>query len=92
MALVVGRFESKYLDPGPAVIGVLYLYAVIQPAAAAFDQPVVQFIATTVALPLKTLFWLVCVWAFTTGIMAEYVQELRLLIEQMATRRGTGTT
>jgi hypothetical protein len=47
------------------LLGLLYFYAVIQPMAAAFpDNPAVHLLATTVALPLKVLLWLVCVWAF----------------------------
>jgi hypothetical protein len=91
LALVVGRLGSKYLNPGPMVIGLLYLYAIMQPAAAAFDNPAILLIATTIALPLKILLWLVCVWAFTTGVFAEYAYELRELIVQVDAKRSTGS-
>jgi hypothetical protein len=81
LALVVGRLGSKNIDPGPVPLGLLYFYAVIQPMAAAFpENPAVHLLATTVALPLKVLLWLVCVWAFTTGILAEYVRGIRALL------------
>jgi len=87
LALVVGRLGSKYIDPGAITLGLLYFYAVIQPTAPMFAEwPLLQLIATTVALPLKVLLWLVCVWAFTSGIMAEYVHEIRVLLTQESDR------
>lgn len=88
LCLVVGRLGSKHLDPGPLTLSLLYFYAVIQLGAGAFEtSPAVHLVVTTVALPLKVLLWLVCVWAFTTGIMAEYVYELRVLIERIEKKR-----
>ncbi|MBC8028505.1 MAG: hypothetical protein H7Z16_00170 [Pyrinomonadaceae bacterium] len=88
LALVVGRLGSKIIDPGSITLGLLYFYAVIQPTAAAFhDNPVAHLLATTVALPLKVLLWLVFVWAFTTGILAEYVHEIRILLIREQTSR-----
>jgi hypothetical protein len=81
LALVVGRLGSKYIDPGSLTLGLLYFYAVIQPTAATFPNVVIgHLLATTVALPLKVLLWLVIVWAFTTGILAEYVLSIRVLL------------
>ncbi len=88
LALVVGSLGSKYLNPGPGIIGLLYLYAMLQPAAIAFDNPAVQLFATTLALPLKIVLWLVCVWAFTTGVLAEHAYEVRRLIEKIDERRA----
>jgi hypothetical protein len=81
IALVVGRLGSKKIDPGSLTLGLLYFYAVIQPTAASFyNLKNVQLLATTIALPLKTLLWLVFVWAFTTGILSEYVHDIRVLL------------
>lgn len=89
LCLVVGRLGNEYIDPGPAALSLLYLYGVIQPAAALFrDDALVYLIATTLALPLKVLFWLICVWAFTTGVLAEYVYEVRAILEKQANRRS----
>jgi hypothetical protein len=78
IALVVGRLGSRILDLGSITLGLLYFYAVIQPTAPTFhNNPIAHVIATTVALPLKVLLWLVFVWAYTTGILAQYVRELR---------------
>jgi hypothetical protein len=83
LALVVGRLGSYYIDPGSGTLAFLYLYAVIQPTSAVFpEHPFVMLLATTIAFPLKVLLWLVCVWAFTTGTLAEYVYEIRVLIEE----------
>lgn len=88
LCLVVGRLGSKYLDPGPIALSLLYLYAVIQLGGAVFEaSPAVHFGVTTIALPLKLLLWLVCVWAFTTGILGEYVFEVRALIEKVTVDR-----
>ncbi|HEY6347787.1 MAG TPA: hypothetical protein VI636_00105, partial [Candidatus Angelobacter sp.] len=85
LALVVGRLGHQRIDPGALVLGFLYFYAVIQPVAVSFaEKPVLQVLATTVALPLKVLLWLVCVWAFTTGVLAEYVHTLRPLLQKQA--------
>ncbi|MDQ1593270.1 MAG: hypothetical protein QOG71_3897 [Pyrinomonadaceae bacterium] len=88
IALVVGRLDSKIIDLGSIPIGLLYFYAVIQPTAATFhDKTIAHLIATTVALPLKVLFWLVFVWAFTTGAISEYVHTIRVLLIRDYTRR-----
>lgn len=81
LALVVGRLSSKYINPGSITLGLLYFYAVIQTTAPTFSVNVVgHLLATTVALPLKVLFWLVVIWAFTTGIISEYVYDIRVLL------------
>jgi hypothetical protein len=81
LALVVGRLGSKCIDPGSITLGLLYFYAVIQTTAPTFAVNVVgHLLATTVALPLKVLLWLVIVWAFTTGIISEYVYDIRVLL------------
>jgi hypothetical protein len=81
LALVVGRLGSKRVDPGSLTLGLLYFYAVIQPTAASFyNNSGVQLLATTIALPLKALLWLVFVWAFTTGTLSEYVHDIRVLL------------
>lgn len=78
IALVVGRLGSRILDLGSITLGLLYFYAVIQPTAPTFhNNPIAHVLATTVALPLKVLLWLVFVWAYTSGILAQYVNELR---------------
>lgn len=81
LALVIGRLGSKVVDPGSITLGLLYFYAVIQPTAAAFHHnPGAHLFATTVALPLKILLWLVIIWIFTTGILSEYVHDIRVFL------------
>jgi hypothetical protein len=81
LALVIGRLGSKFIDPGSVTLGLLYFYAVIQPTAATFPSMAMgHLLATTLALPLKILLWLVVVWAFTTGILSEYVLSVRVLL------------
>lgn len=80
MALVVGRLDSKFLDPGTWVVAVLYLYAVIQPLAIYFEDADSRFYATTLALFLKAFLWLVFYWAFTDGRLWNYVVAIRKLL------------
>ncbi len=82
LSMVIGRLGSLYINPGTATLFFLYLYAVIQPFAAFFPSPTFLFIATSIALPLKILLWLVFVWAFTSGKLWEYIQEIRQILEE----------
>jgi hypothetical protein len=92
LCLVVGVLGSKWLDPGPITLALLYFYAVIQPLAFLFSRnPVVYLLATSIALPLKILLWLVCVWASTSGVLAEYVYEARVILEEVGQRREEAT-
>ncbi|HTK31291.1 MAG TPA: hypothetical protein VL332_04960 [Candidatus Saccharimonadaceae bacterium] len=78
LCLVVGRLGSKLIDPGPVTLSALYIYGLIQPLAVMFPvRAEVQLLATTMALVLKLLLWLVFVWAFSTGIVGEYVKDIR---------------
>lgn len=91
LCFVVGRFADKLLNPGALTLVFLYLYAVIQLGAAVIaKEPIVHLVITTIALPLKILLWLVCVWAFTTGILGEYVYEMRIIIERVDAARAKG--
>jgi hypothetical protein len=84
---------SKIIDPGSLTLGLLYFYAVIQPTAATFHaSPTAHLFATTVALPLKVLLWLVFVWAFTTGVLSEYVHEIRVLLIRERISRNVSRT
>jgi hypothetical protein len=88
LCFVVGRFADKLLNPGAVTLFLLYFYSVIQLGAAVISKdPVVHLTVTTLALPLKFLLWLVCVWAFTTGILAQYLYEVRILIERVDAQR-----
>jgi hypothetical protein len=90
LALVIGRLGSIYINPGALILSLLYLYAVIQPFAAFFDNPIFEFIVTSVALPLKVLLWMVFVWAFTTGKLWEYVQEIRDFLVRQGSDKQRG--
>lgn len=91
LCFIVGRFSDKLINPGPVTLFFLYLYAVIQLGAAIMDEkPVVHLVVTTMAMPLKLWLWLVCVWAFTTGILGEYLYEMRVLIERVDAQRSSG--
>ncbi|MBI1803375.1 MAG: hypothetical protein HY033_09015 [Ignavibacteriae bacterium] len=77
-ALVVSCLSRLMLDPGPAFLGIMYFYAMIQLTAVMFGtQKWVYVAATTVALPLKVIFWLIFVWQFETGRMWNYLRDYR---------------
>lgn len=89
LCFVVGRFADKYINPGPITLFLLYLYAVLQLGGAMIAKdPTFHLVVTTLALPLKIVLWLVCVWAFTTGVLGEYVVEVRILIERVDEERA----
>jgi hypothetical protein len=92
LALVVGRLSSVYMNPGTAALFFLYLYAVIQPFAAFFQRPTIQFVVTSIALPLKLLLWLVFVWEFTTGNLWEYIDQTRDVLEKREVSKSLDVT
>jgi hypothetical protein len=83
VAMVTMGLGSRRLNPGPLTLSMLMLYAVIQPVAVVFGQYLsVGVAATTLALVLKSLLWLVLVWALSSGRMWEYAVEFRGKVER----------
>ncbi len=65
LALLVSRFDSKYVDPPAVTVGLLYFYAVIQGAWPVFRyEDDLMLVLTFVALVLKCLLFLFVSWLF----------------------------
>ncbi len=82
LALLVGRFDSKYVDPPAGIIGLLYFYAAIQgawPALSADSNLMV--VMTFAALVLKCLLFLFVAWLFESQVIQFYLARMRLLEE-----------
>ncbi len=80
LALLVGRFDSKYVDPPAVTIGLLYFYAVIQGAWPVFRyEDGLMLVLTFVALVLKCLLFLFVSWLFESHVMLFYLGRMREL-------------
>lgn len=80
LALLVGRMDSKYVEPPTVVIALLYLYAAIQGAWPVFQYHYeLMLILTFVALVLKCLLFLFVSWLFDSRILLFYLSRMRAL-------------
>jgi hypothetical protein len=78
IAMIAGKLGSRFKGLPTAVLGVLYFYAVLQATASQFFQnPLVEYAATTVALPLKCALWGVLVCYYTTGQLMDTFPNVR---------------
>lgn len=89
LALLVGRLDSKYVNPSAITIGLLYLYAVIQGAWPVFQHhDELMLILTFVALVLKCLLFLFLAWIFESNTMLFYLTRMRKLDRDVRSDRG----
>jgi len=89
LALLVGRFDSKYLDPPAVVIGLLYFYAAIQGAWPVFrGQEELMMALTFAALVLKCLLFLFVSWIFESRVIHFYLARMRKLDEDVRRDRA----
>jgi transcriptional regulator with XRE-family HTH domain len=80
LALLVGRLDSKYVNPSAITIGLFYLYAVIQGAWPVFrNHYELMLILTFVALVLKCLLFLFLSWMFESNLILFYLARMRTL-------------
>ena len=80
LALMVGRLDSKYLEPPALVIALLYVYAAIQgawPALQAHDE--LMLVLSFFALVLKCLLFLFVAWLFESRVLLFYLERVRQL-------------
>lgn len=88
LALLVGRLESRYVDPPTAVVALLYLYAAIQGAWPAFQtHESLMMVLTVAALVLKCLLFLFIAWLFESRILLFYLTRMRELGEDIGSAR-----
>lgn len=82
MALVVGRFNSKNIDPPTWTVTLFYIYALIQVPWGAFEEStVLEPIIVLAALLLKCLLFLFVSWLLETGILFFFVDRVAFLIK-----------
>ncbi|HZD13497.1 MAG TPA: hypothetical protein VE177_08285 [Candidatus Binatus sp.] len=90
LALLVGRFESKYIEPPLLIVVLLYLYAIIQGAWPAMkEHAMLLLILTLLALALKCLLFLVVSWLLESGVIVFYLSRIRRLDEIVRQDRET---
>jgi hypothetical protein len=90
LALVVGRLDSKYVNPPTLVMPLLYLYAIIQPAWSVFDNPeerLVRNVLMLVALALKCLLFIFVAWLLESGVLFFYLERMAHLIDHAQDER-----
>jgi hypothetical protein len=82
LALLVGRFESKYIDAPRFVLVLLYMYALIQLMYVEFSSPQykhAQDVFTGIALPLKLLLFAFVAWLYEKGRLLFYLEHVKKL-------------
>jgi hypothetical protein len=73
MALYVGRLQSKFLRPGPALLILLYSYTAIQPLVLYIGRhPGWGMLLLDFALLLKCVLYLYMTWLFQSGLLLFY--------------------
>lgn len=88
LALMVGRLDSKYLEPPTLVIALLYVYAAIQGAWPMFQsQPQLMLVLTFLALVLKCLLFLFVAWLVESQVLLFYLERVRQLDQGVAEER-----
>lgn len=88
IALLVGRLEGKTIDAPRWVVVLLYLYAAIQVAWAAFSQDSwLMLILLNVALLLKCCLFLFVAWLIQTGMLLYYMEKVRLQVDSGSIER-----
>lgn len=87
-ALLVGRLDSRFISLSPAIITLLYVYAVIQAAWPTFgDNPTIRIVIVNLALALKILFFAVVYWLFRSGVMLYYLEKIADVYKQSPAER-----
>lgn len=89
LALLVGRLDSKYIEPPAPVVALLYLYAAIQGAWPVFQQHrELMLVLTFLALVLKCLLFLFVAWLFESRVIVFYLARVRALDEDVERERA----
>lgn len=89
LALLVGRLDSKYIEPPTPLIALLYLYAAIQGAWPVFQQHrELMLVLTFLALVLKCLLFLFVAWLFESRVLVFYLARVRALDTDVARERA----
>jgi hypothetical protein len=82
IALLIGRLESRFINPPVYITAILYVYAAIQGAFVLFPQdPPLMLTLTSLAFVFKIVFFLLMAWLIGSGVLTFYLAELRIIHE-----------
>ncbi len=79
IALLVGRFDAKFIDTPSPVVAALYAYAIIQFSYPELGSPVKFLVLTSFALVLKVVFFILVQNIVRSGTLTVYMIEYRKL-------------
>jgi len=89
IALLVGRLESKVINPPALMTASLYLYAAIQGSFFLFPKdPPLMLTLTSLAFLFKIGFFLLMAWLLDSGILTFYLAQLQLIYETIPERKS----
>jgi hypothetical protein len=82
IALLIGRLESRFINPPVYVTAILYVYAAIQGSFVLFPKdPPLMLALTSLAFIFKIVFFLLMAWLLGSGVLTFYLAELRIIHE-----------
>jgi len=80
IALVVGRLDSKFIEPPTLITVMLYLYATIQGLLSLFAADLLTLLfLSSLAFFLKVVFFIYLAWLLASGVLVFYLAEVRHL-------------
>ncbi len=84
LALVVGRLDSKFINPPSWTVVMMYFYAAIQPVWGVFyEKKIIEKLFSGFAFILKCLIFLFIVWLFQSGVLYFYMERMAKLVEHV---------
>ncbi|MCA1568575.1 MAG: hypothetical protein LC803_23600 [Acidobacteria bacterium] len=88
IALLIGRLESKLIDPPLILIVMLYLYAVMQATIVLFPGDLELMITlTSAALIFKVILFLLIYWLLDSKVLIFYLAEIGVRHETIELKR-----
>jgi hypothetical protein len=90
IALLVGRLESKFIDPPSWLTYLLYVYAAIQGAHIVLNKDLyATLVLTSFAFFSKVVFFLFIAWILQSGVLLYYFTEIKRIHLDAPTERRT---
>ena len=88
MALLVARLQSKFLDPAPLLVVLLFSYTAIQPLALYIQTSKEwAWVVLDYALVLKCLLYLYVLWLIRSGDLLFYFREVKRTYDDRVDQR-----
>jgi len=90
IALLIGRLESKLVDPPVIITALLYIYAAIQGSVVLFPRdPSLMLALTSAAFFFKIILFLLIYWLLSSGVLTFYLAEAAILHETTPQKRNS---